>query len=52
MSKRMANGNRAAMVAAFRDMSKEFNYIFDCTGEEKYKINSLLLGQQIDYEFD
>ena len=51
--KRMANGNKAAMVAAFKDMakSKEFNHIFDCTSEEKYKINSLLLGQ-IDYEFD
>ena len=48
----MANGNRAAMVAAFKDMAKEFNYIFDCSRGEKYKIDSLLLEQRIDYEFD
>ena len=54
--RRMANGNKAAMMAAFREMtmSKEFSHIYDCPSEEKYKINSLLLGQQIeiDYDFD
>ena len=53
--KRMANGNKAAMEAAFKDMAKDggFDYIFDIEIGEKMMINDLVAGKEItEYDFD
>ena len=51
--KRMSNGNKAAMVAAFKDMEKEFDFLFDIENGEKMIINDIVAGKEIvEYDFN
>ena len=50
--RRMSNGNKAAMLAAFTDMRKDgVKYMFDCsTSAEKIMLNDLVEGKSYDFD--
>ena len=50
--RRMGNGNKAAMKAAFADMRKAGEYMFDCAPAEKIVLNDLVEGKLVEYDFD
>jgi hypothetical protein len=49
--RRLANGNKAAMVAAFKDMASEYEYVFDFDSyDDKMIINDIVLGREYDFD--
>lgn len=49
--RRMSNGNKAAMMAAFADMRKDgVKYMFDCSSEDKIRMNDLVEGKSYDFD--